>query len=769
MYILQILVFAIFAMMAKHLVLSEEWANAAATTIQETSNAFDMATTALESFDANAGSKLSKLAKIGSKLTGAFGVFGALFSIVLAFIPGSESPELTLMKSEFGKLSESVDKVARSLEDTKGLIKLATQRTAYITHENVIHNGYSQLQECLKKLENVPCSNKTDCKRKKMLVAQGYTSSMKVQQSLATVFRGVTSNTAFGKSLLDLLKENSKCNVPKINLFVNKVTALITKGITVAIFHDMLTKTGYNVLDGAVVGDGMLRSLESKRQTIQHKCFENFDYWMPLDVVNLHDQFSSNIQNTNTKLLNTLKTKYPWIHWHAVTYAGESGPVSGPSSSTRRLLYSSSKNHNVHSFVIPTNDAEVENMPDKIAQWKRIVQIDNIDWTRTASAIENQVRSDMVIKNQVQSFAILPGDRSIFGHYGTEVKQHTLGGIEVKTMNVFVHKPRSGYIVVVSFTQADYPPSCTDTCNGKGKCFVYPYSIQTGCRCDLGYDGQKCESSGMGLKLKSVINNILDDTMKLPTFASIQHSIEDTQLYLKTSTENIQKSIMQLGAKIDKQFKSLGEFMSNKFDWFAVLLKYKDAIENLNYFHSISSEKIVHFRKDFDFKIANETSNQTEVHFAMNQGKDIASYLLSPAGIQKWLYQINFLIVGRRDSEFNSHKPLLFMVMDKYKDRICSQTYKDEITRTYRQLMLLQLQGYLLWSNAYSIVNRDSSMIADRYKAILKDQQTYLQKATCGVAIPHSKNLQSCTGGYYIPNSQPVELSCAKGYIKKGR
>ena len=54
---------------------------------------------------------------------------------------------------------------------------------------------------------------------------------------------------------------------------------------------------------------------------------------------------------------------------------------------------------------------------------------------------------------------------------------------------------------------------------------------------------------------------------------------------------------------------------------------------------------------------------------------------------------MNFLIVGRRDSQFNGHKPLLFIVMDRHMDRICLTDYKEVITRTYRQLMLLQLQG----------------------------------------------------------------------------
>ena len=752
---------------SKSSIKSKQWAVASQKTFQETYQAFDAATTALQSFNGKHATKLLNIASKTAKIAGAFGVFGALFSIVMAFIPGSESPELTLMKSEFGKLSEKVDTISRSLDDTKGLIKLDTQRAAYIEYENTIHHGFSQSNECLNKVQNATCSGQKECKRKKVLIAEGYIQSMKVQKSLEAIWRGVTSSSTFGSSLLDLLKDESKCNVPKIDLFANKVTALITKGMSVSIFHDLLTKTDYNILDSTVVGDRMLRTLESRRQAIQQSCFANIGYWMPLDIRNSKDLFSSDIHETNTKLLQILKTKYPWIYWNVLTYKGETEPVTGPSNSPGRLLFSSSKSVNVHSFVIPTNKAKVENLQDKIAQWKNIIQIVDTDWQKSAQNIENRVKIDLTLKNQIQSFAILPGDQAVLGHYGDEMKQQTLGVVNVTTTNVFANKPKSGFFMVVSFIQTAYPPTCSNTCSGKGQCFVYPYSMKTGCRCNSGHSGEKCESSGMGLRLKTVINAIVENTMKLPTFATIQHSIEDTQLYLKTSTENIQKSITELGEKIEKQFKSLGEFVSKKFDWFAVLLEYKDAIENLNYFHSISSEKISHLLPDENLSTSTSVGNHSR--FAMNEEKDIARFLLSPTGIQKWLYQLNYLIVGRQNTHFNSHKPLLFMVMDKFKDRICHQDYKDEVTRTYRQLMLLQLQGYMLWSNAYSIMNRDSSVIADKYNKVLKRQRSFLQNTTCHAAISNSTNYKNCTGGYYLYKSQTHNVVCNDGYFPKGR
>ena len=746
---------------------SKEWAQSAQKSIWEVSQVFHRSTIGLGSFNKAVHPKLIALSQSTAKVAGAFGVFGALFSIVMTFIPGSDSdsPELKLMKSEFGKLSQKMDTVAKSLDDTKELIKLANQKAAYIGHEHKIHRGYQQLQICLQQIQRVNCSAINECKRKRSLIIAGFISSMNVFSSVDTILRGATSDSAFGESLLNLLREESECNVPKINLLANKIAALITKGMTVTMFHDLMTKTEYNVMDGTVLVDKMLRTLESKREAIQHWCFAKINYWMPLDIENAKEHFTSDVQVTNTKLLRTLKAKYPWIYWHVVSYKGKQEPETWPSTSPRRLLYSSSEVHNVSCFAIPTNTAKVENLRKKTVKWKNILTTINSDPERGVQDIENRMKKVKTLNNQIQFFAIIRGEQWVLGHFNDTIQHHTLGVDDVSSANVFVTRPPQGFVVAVTFLPLDHPFECKDACNGNGKCYVYPYSPRTGCRCKPKYSGEECESSGTSLKLTSAINSILEKTMKLPTFASIQHSIEDTQLYLKTSTKNIQKSITKLGEKIDEQFKSLGEFMSNKFDWFAVLLKYKDAIENLNYFHSISSDKISRFEQNSS--IPSSTGEMNKI--VAEEDKDIARFLLSPTGIRKWLYQINFLIVGRRDSQFNSHKPLLFMVMDKYKNRICLTNYKKEITRTYRQLMLLQLQGYMLWSNAYSIEGRDSSSISEMYAKVLENQRKYLQNATCQIRIPHSTNLRNCTDGFFFHKSLEVDAICRDGYFAKGK
>ena len=695
---------------------SREWAEIAQTTISDAKDAFDAASSALSNFNEKKHGDLIKLAKSTGKIAGALGVFSAIFSIVLSFIPEAEddSEELTYMKSEFGKLTGKVDTIARSLEDTKNLIELTSKKALYAGYEHKIHYGFSQMEECLKKLENVRCSSEMSCKYKKQLVAQSYIKAMNIHQSIDAIVRGVTSNSVFGASMLSLLKQKSKCSIPNINLFANKITALITKGFTVSIFHNMLTKTDHNVLHDTVLANEMLRSVERKRQAIEESCLQDMSYWMSLDVQNSYEIFSSGVQSTNTKVLRRLKVKYPWIHWGVFTYKGKKEPAVGPSTSPFQSFVSSSKEHDVHSFALPIINAEVDNLKEKIKNWKTIAKTIKItdELTTQITSIEKIIKKNTALKNKVQTYAILPGEKWIFGQYKNKLRQHTLGVSEVKSKNVFVHKPvsRKPFISIVAFKLTNYPPKCSATCNNKGKCFNLPYSMVLGCRCNSGYSGDNCQSSDTNLKLKSSINSLLQNTMKLPTFASIQQSIEDTRLYLKSSTENIQDSITKLGIRIEEKIKSLGDFMSEKLDWYTLLLKYKNAIENLHYFHDISNEEFGRSEhSNGTITTAQQTRNVRKDRFKFFQDTDIANYLLSPTGIQKWLYQLNFLIVGRRDSHLNSHKPLILMVMEKFKDKICSTQYKNEITRTYRQLMLLQLQGYTICTNSKIVILKSLS------------------------------------------------------------
>ena len=746
-----------------------KWSKKVQNAFSQTGLALGFAGTAFGTYDAGKHGKwLKTLTKVTNRFAGFFGAVGAFASVILGFIDGGDSPELKLMKSEFSKLSQKMDTIATSLDDTKDLIKVETQKAAYVGYELRINTGFSQMQKLINKLENVTCTSieLKACKRKKIFIAEGYIKSLNTRGSVDAIYQAVTTSGAFTTSMLELVKQGSNCNIPKINGFINKVVILITKGLQVSIMHDLLTKPGYDFTDDTILSSDLLHGVESKRQAVQDSCFQDFDYWMSRDVSESYSSFVADIQKTNAQLLNTLKNKYPWILWFAISYRGGTKPITGPWNSKLRLLHSSSTTHNTQSFVIPTTKSSVQKFDEKKAKWAYLVRANNID--TDAAKVENIIANEAELNNQVQSFALIPGDAWVSGYYENEPIQKTLGGHfdEVVYMNIFVNKPFTAkqFLVAVTFNQVD-PPKCTsEYCHNQGVCYPYPYSIERGCKCQKSFTGSRCETRVENQKLKQVANFLISNTMKLPTFASIQHAIQDTQLFLKTTSENIRDSIIKLEAKLDLQFKNLGKFVSNEFNWFSVLLNYKDSIENLHYFHSIFNEKVFRFQLN-QTSIISKFNTSDKSRFSTVNQTDIAKYLLSPVGIQKWLYQINLLIVGRSTSQFNSHKPLIFMAMDKYKDKFCLSEYKDRISRAYRQLMLLQLQGYMLWSNAYSSDGSDSSIIANRYVQVLNDQKAFLKRETCNVKIPNSKNVMDCMGGYYIYKSLDVSVSCKDGFF----
>ena len=714
---------------------------------------------------------IKSLTKVAGRLAGLFGAVGSFLAIIMAFIvPDTvESPELKFMRDEFGKMSEKMDKITRSLDDTKDLIKIENQKSAYIQYEHNIHHGYDRLLACLEKLNETPCANQTECKRNRLAIAEGFISDMNVRKDVEAVYRGVTSDTVFGTSLLELLKEESKCSVQGLNLLTNKVLALISKGMIVSIFHDMLKQSNYKIMDDSKRADKMFTIIENKRQALQDSCISNFDYWMTLDIEELHTYFTEDIQITNANLQYKLRKKYPWVDWHVLTYSGNKAPVAGPNTSPRSSLISSSK-LNIHSYVIPTNNAKVEYSDKKLNRWKTFVSQTKFSRSGFVDAVERRIKNDIVLKGQIESYAFLPSKPCVIGYMDGELKQHVLRitGSNASHLNVFVNRPRSeSYFVAVSFRPTDYPPECLKSCNGKGKCFLYPYSTTMACRCNPGFSGENCSSSEASIQLQSNINALLVNTMKLPSFTSLQHTLENVQMSLLASSDNIQESITELGNKIDEKFKSLGDFMMSTFGLFSVLLRYNDVVEDLNYFHAISSSKIYNFPGVKNFSIASLTKNASTDRFSVLEEKDIVDFLLTPTGIQKWLYQFNFIVVGKRESEFNSHSSLLFMLMERYKTRLCYPDYKDRLIRTYRQLMLLQLRGYMLWSKAYSFANRDSNVIVNRYRHVLESQQKYLQGETCSIQIPFSENLNNCSDGYLVHKSMDVSVQCRDGFFQQ--
>ena len=609
---------------------TKDWTAAAQKAVWETSQVFHRTIISMSDMDTKGTSKtappfLKAVTKYSSKVAGLFGVAGALFSIVLALMPdtNTESAELKYMRSEFDKLSQKIDSVAQSIDDVKDLIKLNTQKAAYIRDQNKIHHGVSQMNECYNKIQNVSCTSQQDCKRKKLAIAEGYIAAMNVRANVENILRGTVNETAFGNSFLDLLEEEGDCNVPKINRFINKVVSLIINGMKTAIFHDFLTKASYEYLTDVDRIFHMIKELEAKRQNIEDSCLQSINNNIHLDVRKSHSKFVGDSNRTNIIILQSFARKYPWIDWHVITMHGNKEPVARPTNSVRSRFLSSSKEKEIHAFVIPTMERKVKKLRSKGSALIDMLRNINFgsDTEKAADTVQSKINNTLELDGKVQSFAILPGSDIILGYYvNRTMQQFALKGTVLTNMNLFLSRPHyrssdDDIAVVVTFDFDKTPQmTCSKSCDNGGKCYFFPYSNDMECRCTMKFSGERCEFSNTNFRHQFVINSLLTTTMKLPSFSSIQNTLEDTQLYVKTSLTNIKDSIARLEAKIDEKFKVLGSFMSEKFDWFTVLLKYKDAIENLDYFQSLSDRNI----KDTTWQF-NRTINVTAVEVVERQ------------------------------------------------------------------------------------------------------------------------------------------------------
>ena len=459
------------------------------------------------------------------------------------------------------------------------------------------------------------------------------------------------------------------------------------------------------------------------------------------------------------------------------TSKGKKKPGAGPKNSERHKFMSSSEDKKVHALAIPATEGRVTNLESKRGSWRKLVSsldIDENDLEHAILKVQDKINKSLELEAQVQSFAILPGEDFFIGYYnysGQKIgilhqeplsKEEEINNVN---LNFRLHKGSgSRFAFVVTFNLE--PHQCSKSCK-RGTCRFLPYSTEMVCRCQVGFNGERCEFSDTDTHQHSVINSLIRNTVKLPTFTSMQRILEDIQLYVTVSLTNVEKSIARIEASIDEECKILGEFLTEKFKWNSIRSKYKESIENLKYFQTLYERTIS------EAHIPGLTgilpTNAPEACINFNEEKEIASYLMSPIGIQKWLYQLDFLITGRKDDVLHSHESVLFMVMDRIKHLICFPDYKLEIERAYQQLMLLQLQGYTMWTWAYSLLNLDSTSIEKRYQTILSKQSKYFNDNTCSIAIPNSVNMHNCTGGFYIHSAMDTSVVCKPGYYLNGK
>ena len=173
---------------------------------------------------------------------------------------------------------------------------------------------------------------------------------------------------------------------------------------------------------------------------------------------------------------------------------------------------------------------------------------------------------------------------------------------------------------------------------------------------------------------------MLEVTLQLPVLSDVAYDIADLREYLGIGIGSVQATISQLEKTLTNAFTELTNKIDNQFQWSNLIAHYGAPVKNIKYYS---------YR--FEFLPEQYPGRMKE------EGEKLATAVLKAEGIQKWLYELNFLFLGRRGTPIVSHAPMLFAFMEKYQSLACTQPYKAAVDNTWQQLVLLQQIGYMVW------------------------------------------------------------------------
>ncbi len=256
------------------------------------------------------------------KMAGFLGAYGGLISFALLFVPKTESAELKYMKKKFAEVNQKLDRITSELDNIKDLIKYENQRSVYVGSASKILFANKQLIAFLDEMEKTPCDSKKNCKRVRARIASRYVEDFNVKQDLFKIMNGAVKPTsAFGDPLLSIVQKTFKCDVGKIDYFVNSVLKLSFKAQQAILAYEKLIGSKFSITQSM---DDWLESLYSLRQNafdIKKQCFANIKDYMIKDIREEKYQvdFAQN-SDANRAIKKFMEKKYKWLGWVRFLY-----------------------------------------------------------------------------------------------------------------------------------------------------------------------------------------------------------------------------------------------------------------------------------------------------------------------------------------------------------------------------------------------------------------------------------------------------------------
>ena len=273
--------------------------------------------------------KFGRMAKFIGKLTPFLGVMGFLIPFVLSFF-GAKSQTLQKLEQGFFEVNDKLNDIDEKIEEVQGMIG-TTQKFQYKRDKDKITKSYSQFQKMLQELKekDKQCGSKrAKCLREKSKIGSKYMGDLKKAEdavySLVQGFKGHSSY--FSEPIMNLVRTESKCSIPKLMNVYRETLMLASKGKMVEIAQKKMADKTTNVLELSTVWQKDMYELRKQLYDATKICYKK-----------VHDTVKDDLQAMSGKsvalIRKKLQSKYDWVQWVStplITYIPLSYPLSNP-------------------------------------------------------------------------------------------------------------------------------------------------------------------------------------------------------------------------------------------------------------------------------------------------------------------------------------------------------------------------------------------------------------------------------------------------------
>ena len=675
-----------------------------------------------------------------------------------------ESAMIKKLKASFLDVNIKLDTITSDLKNNRNLIKLASQRDAYIDAENKILSANENLRKYHNEMINLKCKDKTDCNAKQLLISKTYVSRLNVKREVDLILKGSTTNGVFGESLLTLTKESSNCDIKKIKITASIIAGLALKGKMAAMQYESLTNPSFDMISFEAEFAATLLVLENRKETTSKECFDKIDRYIRSDVNSMSrkNYQKYDIQNANKLISEFLQLKYFWIPFYVISLTADQicKKTKRQFWTDNKLIYDltfTKKNEEVLSYVLIGSSTL---KPKGYA--KRFYGNFFFDNSQEHNYIQ-LISSDLLFVDTcikgIVSYASKSGTLQIRDLSRIQFDEDGLVNVFGRLNMYFgpiygFERPR---MRLIALPRAEVVKTCSLECNSHGICNFLPHTKKMYCFCSKGFYGTHCEYSIVKQKISYNLNKLLTlYKLHIPKHSDLQAELQNTENIVRSKFQTSSERNILFSKTIGRITTNTVENINERQQWQNLVIQYADVIQNLQYFYEVMLE------------YATSKTKIDADQFLKEERLIFANFLINLDTLEKHLQMVNYLFIGRHDTPLLNHRSFIIEEMENNKADVCTDRYKLTLDQTLESLSSLQLQGYDTYTRARLVLGDESTKFLGEFKLKLNGQKKYLDDVTCNIAIPNSRNLENCLGGYYVYSGMKIDVACKDTFHLKG-